>query len=167
LIFWILAVILTLAVLLAWFAGDDFDGPWLRSFTTLFLGGCAGFLVLLAFMWLPYNNDVVKDDTYKLRTVGTDTGVSGRSYFLGGGYINSERFLNYIADAGGGALAVRMAAADRSTVYEDAPAGTGTVQIKHVDHVNGWYVPWPLGSHDEYVFHIPPGSIVDNFGGVK
>lgn len=162
-IFWILLG-LTLLITI----GNTIDADYYDRFLALFGSlviclGVSGVILLLCGTLIPWNNDVVKDDTYRLRTLGTANGIEGHSYFLGGGYINSERVLNYITQRDGGAIQVQTADADVSVVFEDAPAGTGTVQKLHVDHINGWVTPWPLGSHDQYVFHIPAGTVADSY----
>jgi len=110
---------------------------------------------------IPYGHEVVKDDTYKLKAIGNSSALEGRTFFLGGGYIKDKRVLNFISQRDGGAIRVEQAEAEDAAIYEGSK--DATVRIKHIDAVNGWVSPWPLGSGDEYEFRIPTGSVVESY----
>lgn len=164
LIFWILVTIIVLIAAGVFIseAGDSYGIPFVGALIAIVVGAFLGGLIFMACgTWIPWNNDVVKDDTYKLKAIGNSNGIEGRSYFLGGGYIKDRRVLNFISQRDGGAIYVEQADAARATIFEGSK--DATVQAKHIDHVNGWVSPWPLGSHDEYVFRIPTGSVVESY----
>jgi hypothetical protein len=35
--------------------------------------------------------------------------------------------------------------------------------VRHYDYINGWILPWPMGSADKYEFRIPEGSVVESY----
>ena len=162
-IFWILiavAAVIVVAVFVNTLL-DDYVGGFLVAMGAAFISAAVGFLVLLAFCAIPANNDLVADDTHKLKALGNANATTGRFYFLGGGYIDGKRVLNFITERQGGAIRVEQADATNSTIYEGST--DATVQVRHYDHNNGWVLPWPIGSHTEYEFHIPSGSVVESY----
>ena len=163
-IFWILValiVIITFCVFVGQW-DDSYGSPFLAGFFTLFVGSVIGFLIFLACgSWIPYNTDLVREDTYQLKAIGNNSAIEGRSYFLGGGYIKDKRVLNFISQRDGGAIHVERAYANDSTIFEGSE--NATVIVRHYDHVNGWVSPWPLGDTDLYEFRIPAGSVVESY----
>lgn len=162
-IFWtIVAIAVIIAIYIAWKeSGDSYGMPVLGAFMSLFFGGMAAGLSLLTCFFLPINKDLVSDNTYQLKALGNNNAIEGRSYFLGGGYINDKRVLNFISQRDGGAIHVEQAEADDSVIYEGST--DATVQVQHYDWNNGWIATWPLGSGDEYTFRIPTGSVVESY----
>jgi hypothetical protein len=162
-IFWILAILTVLIAIGVFITqwDDSYGMPFMGAFLTLIGGGAVTFFVVMLCMFIPTNHDLVSDDTYQLKAIGTNSAIEGRSYFLGGGYIKDKRVLNYISQRDGGAIHVEQAEAEDSTIYEGS--SDATVRARHYDHVNGWVAPWPLGSHNEYEFRIPNGSVADSY----
>jgi hypothetical protein len=158
-LFWILLTI-TVLIVVGTVLADDWT-PFASGFLALVVCSVVGFLALMV-CWgtIGANHDLVRTTTYQLRALGTSTGIEGRSYFLGGGYIKDKRVLNYITDESG-AIRVQQSDAGASTIYENSTAPT--VIVRHYDHNNGWLVPWPGGSDDTYEFRIPAGSVMSDY----
>ena len=163
-IFWILvalAIVITASVFISW-KHEGVGVALLVTFLAAAGSALAGFLIFVACgTWIPWNNDTVSDNTYKLKAIGNSTALEGRMYFLGGGYVNDKRVLNFISQREGGAIRVEQAEAEDATIYEGS--ADATVRVEHIDHNNGWVSPWPLGSHDDYEFRIPAGSVVESY----
>lgn len=163
-IFWILA---TLAVVIAICTTVNIsyeDGPLLgliMGFLALLGSAAGGFLIFLLACLIPTSTDLISDDTYKLKALGNNSALEGRSYFLGGGYVKEKRVLNFITQRDGGAIRVEQAEAEDSTIFEGSQ--DTTVRVLHFDHNNGWVAPWPLGSHTEYTFRIPADSVLESY----
>lgn len=134
------------------------------GFIGLFVSGGVGFLLMVvttAVIHPPLERVVVSEKTQQLRALGNASGLEGRSYFLGGGYVKDKRVLNFITNNEGGAIKVERADAEDSVIYEDSTVAS--VKVTHVDYVNGWIVPFPLGDDHEYESHIPAGSVVESY----
>jgi len=163
-IFWILLAVTILATMWA-FGAWIYEGFGMALVVSLLTAACVAFVGFLIFVacgsWIPWNNDTVSDGTYKLKAIGNASAIEGRLYFLGGGYVNDKRVLNFISQRDGGAIRVEQAEAGDATIFEGS--ASATVQVKHIDHINGWVSPWPLGSHDEYEFRIPTGSVAESY----
>ena len=136
----------------------------LAGLASLFIGGLLGAIVwFLATLALnpPLERVVKSESTHQLKALGNDSGLKGRMYFLGGGYIEDKRVLNYITQDSSGAIRVERSDAKDSTIYEGSKQAT--VKVTHADYINGWIAPWPLGDKREYVFNIPTGSVVESY----
>lgn len=163
-IFWILLSLAVLITLGSFIYGWIEDGPLWSVGTGLLaalISGIVGGLIFFAFRFIPWNVDLVSDDTHHLKALGNNSALEGRSYFLGGGYIKDKRVLNFISQRDGGAIRVEQAEAEDATIFEGSP--DATVQIKHYDYTNGWVSPWPLGDAYEYTFRIPADSVLESY----
>ena len=118
-------------------------------------------LLTLVAMWVstPVQTGV---DSKKLASLGTDTGLSGRTYFLGGGYVNSNRTVNYVAYNDNGSVTPADIWADQTSIFEDVTADKARLDVYHFKAD----VPWWIGPTfdkptytDIYWFHVPKGSI--------
>lgn len=159
-IFWGL-ILLAVAGAAVVYWRSDFE-PWLLVLGTLLLGAAGAFVIWFVFaLTLPYNSDLISDETYKLKAVGTDSAISGRSFFLSGGYIDDKRVLNYISVRDDGGIRVERAEAEESVIFEGVE--DATVTIRHYDHNNWWLQTWPIGDHHEYEFRIPTGSVLESY----
>lgn len=159
-IFWGLMLLAVVAAAVVYWR-NDFE-PWLISIGTLLLSACGAVIVwFIIALNAPYNHELLSDETYNLKALGTDSAIYGRAFFIGGGYIGEDRVLNYITVRDGGAIKVEKAKADDSTIYEDAQ--NATVTVRHYDHTNWWIQTWPIGDHYEYEFHIPAGSVLESY----
>jgi hypothetical protein len=160
-IFWVLvALVIVITAYCTWAAGYDMHvaGGILALLISSFVA-CA--IWVICSVTMPKSADLVAERTYQLRALGNDSAIHGRSYFLGGGYIGEKRVLNYISQREGGAIKVERADAADSTIYEDAK--TALVTVRHFDFNNGWVQTWPLGDGDTYEFHIPSGSVLNDY----
>jgi hypothetical protein len=166
-IFWTLVALVAAATIFnVWRSiNDDYNEFFdhiMYGAASVFIGGIIGGILFLLCAWLiPWNQAVVSDNTYKLKAIGNSSALEGRTFFLGGGYINDKRVLNFISQRDGGAIHVEQAEAEDSTIYEGSK--DATVRIQHIDASNGWIATWPLGSGDEYEFRIPTGSVVEPY----
>ena len=161
-LFWsiVAAVVIITALVVAneW----DYGYPIGSGILALFVSSFVGLFIWVAgCLFVPAERVPAGEQTYQLKALGNDSALTGRSYFLGGGYIKDKRVLNYITRGESGAIKVDRAYADDSTIYEGADKAT--LKVTHVDKVNGWISPWPIDSHDFYQFNIPTGSVVESY----
>lgn len=132
-------------------------GYYLAAFATATIGG----VVLLALCaTVPFQTTQTSESTYPLKALNNNSQTSGHAYFLGGGYVNEERVLNYIASAQG-AFYVRSAPADHSKVYEGSEQPK--VTVREHEGRNKWLVPWAFKATTKYEFHIPSESILSDY----
>lgn len=105
----------------------------------------------------------VGDRTVSLKALDTASGVQGRSYYLGGGYLGTERVLNYMTKDADGYVRLASAPAWASAVKEDASAGEARVKIYDVEKRQDWLWPWPSSRYLNYEFRVPAGSVVEGY----
>jgi hypothetical protein len=163
-LFWVLiALVVLLTVFFVWREmGDSYGMPVMTGFLALFLGVVVAGLIFLACSWfIPQEVEKVSTRTHALKSMGTSSALNGRAYFLGGGYINEKRVLNYISQREAGAIRVEQAEAEDSVIFEDT--NKPTVTVDHYDYLNKWVSPWPIWGTDKYTFHIPAGSVVESY----
>lgn len=98
-------------------------------------------------------------ETHELRALSSSSTAQG-SFFLGTGYVDGERTLNYIAQEEGWAR-LGEASADSARVFEDS--STPTVTEYTYLSSNGWAVPWTFAVGRAWDFHVPAGSILENY----
>lgn len=156
-LFWIiLALIVAVAAYLIWDYGD-----WTEGIGVVFVGGIVGTIVLfLCAVFIPANVDLVHEKTSSLKALGTSSNDHGR-FFLGSGYIDGKRVLNYIQQGDDGGMRVAQVDAKDALIFEGSDKAT--ITTKHFDFNNGWIIPWPIGSTDKYEFRIPDGSVTESF----
>jgi hypothetical protein len=161
--FWIVIGIITIITIGVFVSewGTSYGMPFMGAFVSAVVGSFVGAIILLLLCLIPVNVDLVRDDTYKLKALGNANTTTGRFYFLGGGYINGERVLNYISQRDSGAILVEQSKAKDSTIFEGS--AEATVRVRRYDYINGWILPWPMGSADKYEFRIPEGSVVESY----
>lgn len=165
-LFWILIglIVAITAFVVVMEASDSYGSPFIGGIVTLVISATVGFfvaVVVCAIARPPLEAVPVGEKTQQLRALGNANGLEGRSYFLGGGYVKDKRVLNFITNNEGGAIKVERADAEDSVIYEDSTAAS--VKVTHVDYVNGWIAPFPLGDSHKYEFHIPAGSVVESY----
>ena len=161
-IFWILLVAVTVAVIVTFAANLDAQyGDWvlasLGAFLALALGCLISAGIVLLFTLIPAQS--VQSDDYQLRALATSGTTSG-SFFLGSGYVGEERTLNFIRSQGGYSQ-LDYALAANSRVYEDADKPTFTEYVWRYD--NPWVLPWTVVTGYSYDFHVPAGSVLENY----
>jgi len=163
-IFYIVIAAVLIAVVWIVIYATIYDGlgiGLLYGILTAICGAVIGFLLMLfASIWMlgPYHN-VGKED-HSLTALQTSSSVEGRTFFLGSGYINGKRTLNYITNDGG-AYRVQSADAVDSVIYQDSE--TPIVTVYEWDLENPWFAPFVLGHKHTYDFHIPEGSILSDY----
>ena len=108
-------------------------------------------------------NELVADRSIALKALGTDSEVSGRSYYLGGGYVGEQRVLNYITKGTDGSIRVASAKAWASTIKEDAGPDEARVRIMDWKQSQKWLWPWDGATTTYYEFHIPADSVVESY----
>ena len=165
-LFWIILAIVAIVTIcfVVSESGDNYGSPVLVGFLTLLIGSTVGVVAwggLALAINPPIERVVVSESTYQLKALGNSTGLEGRSYFLGGGYVEDKRVLNFITSDEHSAIKVQRSDADESTIYEGAKQAT--VKITHADYINHWISPWPLDDKHEYEFRIPTGSVVESY----
>jgi hypothetical protein len=166
-IFWIcIALVVIATVGGAWQGYQNWYGGASEAFLyglLWMLGSAVGAALLLVGSYFLLPNPDVQRDAGKLalRSIGTDSEINGRSYFLGGGYIGEERTLNYIAEYPDGALSVDSSYAVSSSIYET----NGIPHVEFTDHLysNPWVLPWEYKEWQESRFYIPEGSVLENY----
>lgn len=99
--------------------------------------------------------------TLSLRALANTSNIDGRLYFLGGGYIGEQQVINYITQTGNGAIRLDSMPAAQATIFEDSNTPHLNI-IKTVRYMPD-VVPWELGSTMHYDFHIPAGSVLENY----
>lgn len=106
---------------------------------------------------------VVKTEVKTLELQALDTGdsMSGR-FFLGSGYVNGERTLNYIVKTDGGWSEVGAHGADHSRIFEDESDRPVLIET-YWTWGNPWLFPWDWGTTDNADFHIPDNSVVEDY----
>ena len=171
-IFWICIALVAIGVIGAFIKGYDYhssyhySGQWTDGFAyaaiALLTVSAGSFLIFTVFaLTLPSAGDERDAGTMQLRSIGTDSAISGRSYFLGGGYVDEKRTLNYIEEYPDGGMSVTNEWASESSIYEVE----GEPHVKYTDHYysNGWVIPWEYVEWRESTFSIPSGSVLENY----
>src|SRR5688572_14706675 len=96
----VLVILIALGAAVIAFLEEGLEMAFL-AFLGLALGGAllgGGILGLLNM--IPPVKTWQESANYNLAAIATDSEIAGRSYFLGGGYINEHRVLNYIQENG-------------------------------------------------------------------
>jgi hypothetical protein len=96
-----------------------------------------------------------------LRAVALDSGLEGR-FFLATGYVEGKRVVNYIAEHDGGYITVEQVDAVNTYVYEDENVNPRVV-TKQWQASEWWLAPFGIDRGNTYVFHIPEGSVLENY----
>src|SRR4029453_12012690 len=98
--------------------------------------------------------------TISLKALGNKSAVDGQ-FFLGGGYIGEKQVINYVRDIGSGGSKIESMPADQATLFED----TTTPHLNIIKTVKTMpdVIPWYYGSDMHYDFHIPAGSVLQNY----
>lgn len=168
-IFWILIVLLGLGIIYAfvWPFLDVFGESWLGNVVFGFLtamivalvGGMVGFGIL-ALVSLAIPTTLHSQAHDELRAVSASSSIEGR-FYLGSGYVDGKRVLNYIT-AEDGYSELKQADASASRVFEDEGADPYVISYDWAKDA-WWWIPgaFPMGT--TYDFHIPPASILEDF----
>lgn len=144
--------------------GDTWIGCTLFGLLTGFLstavGALVGFGLISLLYWTTTDLELRGQEDETLRAVSASSSVEGR-FFLGSGYVDGVRTLNYIV-AEDGYSELRQARADDSRIYEDETAQP-YVTTYYWEREAWWLTPFSVGQGTSYDFHIPPASILEDF----
>jgi hypothetical protein len=161
-IFWILltlAVIATIGTFI-WALNDTFT-EWFEAIALAaaagLLSALVGGLALLGFMLIPANH--IRPHHYALASLGSTQGVSGE-FFLGSGTVNGARELTYVKQDGDHYVATE-ADGDSSFIYQDT-SGPSVTEYEWF-YANGWVLPWNFDTGWSYDFHVPKGTILNDY----
>ena len=108
-----------------------------------------------------FNYEHKGTETVNLRAMGDGDGTSGRSYFLGGGYIESKKVINYIGEREDGGVQLSSVDASDSVIYERE--GAPTLEAHKYSGGVWWYAPFDVGSYTTYEFSVPNGTVVESY----
>jgi uncharacterized membrane protein len=164
-IFWILLGIVALLTLLCFVVGWIDDGFWSGVGTAImmaFFGSLFGALILavtalISLATPPTSLERTSVQTVQLRAAESGT-ASGRAYVFRG-YDSGKRVLNYTAQQDGYSMLGRTYAAD-TKIFEDGKKEL--LIIKTLKH-RWWVAPFTWDEKESYEFHVPEGSIVEDF----
>lgn len=161
-VFVIVCVIVGAVIVGAGFFFWDEDGP-IGLFPTFLIGLLAaifGAVAVVLFGLIPANDKVEACGQESLAALGNSTGVQGR-FFLGTGYVDSKRTLNFIAKEADGGYRADDALASDSRVFEGSADPTVTYTCH--SYSNGWVLPWDIRESTTYRFDVPTGSVLENY----
>lgn len=152
-------LVFVVPILWALFFGDDGLYSWFLSGVLMW---CLT-AVLGVVLWVVTVTAGTTHHSYevKLRSLGADSSIEGRSYFLGGGYVGEKRVLNYIGENGDGSVQLFQADASDSRIFEDSDQASLTVKYSHTEM--DWLVPFKSDWDFKYEFHIPEGSVLSDY----
>lgn len=168
--FWILIAVTV--VLAGWFfyrSSNEFsrwgDIGWGAGMAimTLIVGGAVSVVLLLLLSLIP-TAPIVESHRYELRAIAAGgESVSGQ-FFLGSGYIDGERVINYIkqiTDEDGTYSVVDSATGYAARIFEDS----NEPYMLDYDwfYSNGWVIPFNVKTGDSWDFHVPAGSVLENY----
>lgn len=135
--------------------GDDVFGAVLGAVL-------AGFFTLLALLVISgVSSPSTTETSTELRNLNTGSETSG-SFFLGSGYVDEERVLNYIERDSDGGNRVYSVEADKAVIYED----TDSPRLVTVAAAHGEWL-WGAGNapfiERTYKFYVPEGSVFEDY----
>lgn len=156
-VFYIILGLVIIASVIGFIWGCMDDGFVFGVFSwlvTALIGSLIGFLLFLPFTFVP--GSVQSTETYSLRAIATSDGASGR-FFLGTGYVEGYRAINFIAEHQGGNYVNQVKAKD-SVIYERNGVNP---EVTYSNWGNLWIAPWRY--KQTYEFTVPTGSIMGDY----
>lgn len=165
-LFWVaVIIIIACAIGYARFFFDDF-GFFIPLLMWLLSTGVTGFLILAAWAGLghAFSTELKSDNTYRtdLRALDSGSGIEGRHYFLGGGYVNNKRVLNFIVRNEDGSSSLGYTDANESRIFEDT-AEKPYMLTKEKNYGNWWFAfDSTIRTERTYEYHIPAGSVLES-----
>lgn len=164
-IFIVLCAVVILTVCFSFWNEGNFVIAILQGIIALLLVIVPFFIL---FSVIPPNDKTEVGGTESLQALSTSSSIQGRSFFLGSGYINGVRTLNFIVHQSDGGFRVEQANASDSLIYEGTQQPI--VSMTFHSYSNGWVIPWDIRQSTTYRFDVPAGSVlegytVDNGGG--
>lgn len=164
-LFWILVVVIAIvvtAVIVYQVRDSSYIEDAVGAGVAALLGTAFASVVVLLIVGAVNTQTVGHEDT-KLRALNNaDSELSG-AFFLGFGYIDEEAKFAYFEEEEDGAITHHVVDTEDITLYEDA-TGQGYIRYDIRELDNGWILPWTItGRSSSGDFHIPPGSILENY----
>ena len=156
----IIAVVVVAWVTIYWFLEDSLPFALFIGTISALMAG----LVLLPVGMVAqttFNYDHEGTETVNLRSMGDGDGISGRSYFLGGGYIESKKVINYIGEREDGGVQLSSVDASDSVIYERE--GAPILEAHKYSGGAWWYAPFKVSSYTKYEFSVPNGTVVESY----
>lgn len=176
--FWIAVGIIALAWIIAGIVAAkshyyDFSDTAFVAFVITLFGGLVMALIISVGAGTTGIIHEEKDATYDLRALVTEETTEENGfdavYFLGFGYASGGgstdvTSISYIQRAADGGNTLEKVDIDDSIIYE----GSETPYVEEwitVNTVTEWWVPWHMERtvYREYRFHIPEGTILENY----
>lgn len=165
-IFWILTVIIVLVAIgfiVHEFMEMGFGFGVAATFFVTLIAGIVWALMCLLLWFLasiqqPTGN---VESRHELAALSDNSSVHGRSFFLGSGWVDEKRVIDFVEDEGEYSTLGRVDA-DDSRIYEDE--GTNPYMIRTDYWFEAWWlVPEKTTTSTTYEFHIPDGSILGSY----
>lgn len=156
-VFYIILGLVIVASIIGFIWGCMDDGPLLglaNWLLMLFIGGFVGVLLFVPFGFIP--GSVQSTETYPLRALATSSSINGK-FFLGTGYVDGYRALNFIVEYEGGNYICQVKAKD-SVIYERDGMNP---EVTYSNWGNPWIAPWNY--KQTYGFTVPTGSIMGDY----
>lgn len=161
-LFWLIPVVAVVPAVI-WivkeataYYGFDIEDAVLAGIVAV-LGSAAGIGVLALVMEvLPSNTS--DQYTTPLKALGSDSSVSGRSYFLGGGYVEGSRVLSYIRENDNGSFTADQVKAKYAQVWEDEEENPSFTTVTYYKDYP-WVWPGKWKHSYRWEFHVPEGSV--------
>lgn len=171
-LFWILlAAVVIVALFVGWkvsepyssYSGRDWGDGISSFFLTIIFGSILFGLALLIVGASTTGTVVWKHigtETHSLTALGTNTQTAGKTFYLGRSY-TSDSTINFITKGDDKAIRINNAPAQSSVIFEDNQKPS--VTITTVEETREWLVPWNFSKRNSYEFHIPEGSVLENY----
>lgn len=98
-----------------------------------------------------------------LKALGTDEKLGGHYFILGGGILNESSTYKVMkeTDSGDGGFFMKEVNVSSATIYEDTTAPYMVKINESADYP--WLFPFAFGRGDTYEFHVPTGTVVQNY----
>lgn len=168
--FWIL--IAATVLLASWFFyrtsnkysdWGDIGFGFVTAFLTLLTGALVGAGILALLSLIP-TTPHIESQRYELRAIASGGESVSGEFFLGSGYINGERVVNYIkqvTDEDGTYSVIDSATGYAARIFEDS----SEPYMLDYDwfYSNGWVIPFNVKTGDSWDFHVPAGSVLENY----
>lgn len=166
-IFWILTAAIVIAW--AWMTIYTLYADWPYGLVVLFLGGLiAGLLwglIAVGGVGLGLNALVgpnrVDTSTVPLKALASDSSVEGRSYFLGGGYVEGKRVLSFVQTNEDGSFTPGQVDGSDSRVFEDSGSAPVLTIREHV--ADRWWISPEMSLFKKYEFTVPAESVAEQY----
>lgn len=112
-----------------------------------------------------FTYEVTGTDVYALRSLDLgDPSYSG-DFFLASGTVDQVRSFTYVKEYLDGELRIETIPMESIRLYEDTVPELAHIEVTHftTDDVSFWFPGGPVKAPDSTTFHIPPGTIAQNF----